>query len=182
MRRWGGRTLTAAPEHLVNFLIALRQGIQFLLQGSFVHGVLLFQLLTEQRFFRMTETLEQEQADNKARMQAITDELRSASDTGDAVRIVRSAFSQFKQQNRNMSTINILRSPKFNQLVESHELRSASDTEDDVRRFIGEIREYASITELDETILNRLIDKIIADGSAVHRTSQNPARPSCHAQ
>ena len=41
------------------------------------------------------------------------------------------------------------------------ELRSVSDTEDDVRRFIGEIREYASITELDETILNRLIDKII---------------------
>ena len=41
------------------------------------------------------------------------------------------------------------------------ELRSANDTEDDVRRFIGEIREYASITELDETILNRLIDKII---------------------
>lgn len=62
----------------------------------------------------MTETLEQEQADNKARMQAITDELRSV-----------------------------------------------SDTEDDVRRFIGEIRECASITELDETILNRLIDKII---------------------
>ena len=62
----------------------------------------------------MTETLEQEQADNKARMQAITDELRTA-----------------------------------------------SDTEDDVRRFIGEIQEYASITELDETILNRLIDKII---------------------
>ena len=71
-------------------------------------------ILTEQRFFRMTETLEQEQADNKARMQAITDELRSA-----------------------------------------------SDTEDDVRRFIGEIREYASIKELDEAILNRLIDKII---------------------
>ena len=71
-------------------------------------------ILTEQRFLRMTETLEQEQADNKARMQAITDELRTA-----------------------------------------------SDTEDDVRRFIGEIREYASITALDETILNRLIDKII---------------------
>ena len=71
-------------------------------------------ILTEQRFFRMTETLEQEQADNKVRMQAITDELRTA-----------------------------------------------SDTEDDVRRFIGEIREYASITELDEAILNRLIDKII---------------------
>ena len=66
------------------------------------------------RSLRITETLEQEQADNKARMQAITDELRTA-----------------------------------------------SDTENDVRRFIGEIREYASITELDETILNRLIDKII---------------------
>ena len=62
----------------------------------------------------MTETLKQEPADNKVGMQAIADELRSA-----------------------------------------------SDTEDDVRRFIGEIREYASITELDKTILNRLIDKII---------------------
>ena len=71
-------------------------------------------ILTEQRFFRMTETLKQEPADNKVGMQAIADELRSA-----------------------------------------------SDTEDDVRRFIGEIREYASITELDKTILNRLIDKII---------------------
>jgi len=71
-------------------------------------------ILTEQRFLRMTETLEQEQADNKARMQAIADELRIA-----------------------------------------------SSADSDVRRFIGEIREYASITELDETILNRLIDKII---------------------
>lgn len=71
-------------------------------------------ILTEQRFLRMTETLEQEQADNKVRMQAITDELRIA-----------------------------------------------SSADSDVRRFIGEIREYASITELDEAILNRLIDKII---------------------
>ena len=71
-------------------------------------------ILTEQRFLRMTETLEQEQADNKARMQTITDELRIA-----------------------------------------------SSADSDVRRFIGEIREYASITELDDTILNRLIDKII---------------------
>lgn len=71
-------------------------------------------ILTEQRFFRMTDTLEQERADNKARMQAIT-----------------------------------------------AELQAAGDTEDDVRRFIGEIREYAFITELDETILNRLIDNII---------------------
>ena len=71
-------------------------------------------ILTEQRFLRMTETLEQEQTVNKARMQAITDELRIA-----------------------------------------------NSADSDVRRFIGEIREYASITELDETILNRLIDKII---------------------
>lgn len=76
----------------------------------------------------MTETLEQEQADNKTRMQTITDELRTV-----------------------------------------------SDMEDDVRRFIGEIREYASVTELDETILNRLIDKIIIsaveviDGEKVQR-------------
>lgn len=71
-------------------------------------------VLTEQRFLRMTETLEQEQTDNKARMQEIM-----------------------------------------------NELRVADSAEDDVRRFIGEIREYASITELDEVILNRLIDKII---------------------
>ena len=70
-------------------------------------------ILTEQRFLRMTETLEQEQADNTARMRAITDELRIT-----------------------------------------------SNADSDVRRFIGEIREYASITELDEAILNRLIDKI----------------------
>jgi len=85
-------------------------------------------VLTEQRFLRMTETLEQEQADNKARMQAITDEL---------------------------------------QVV--------SSVESDVRRFIGEIREYASITELDEAILNRLIDKIyisaveVIDGEKVQK-------------
>ena len=36
-----------------------------------------------------------------------------------------------------------------------------------MRRFIGEIREYASITELDETILNRLIDKIIINAVEV---------------
>ena len=70
-------------------------------------------ILSEQRFLRMTDTLEQEQAENKARMQEITDELRTA-----------------------------------------------SSVDSDVRRFIEEIREYASITELDETILNRLIDKI----------------------
>jgi len=85
-------------------------------------------VLTEQRFLRMTETLEQEQADNQARMKAITDEL---------------------------------------QVV--------SSVESDVRHFIGEIREYASITELDEAILNRLIDKIyisaveVIDGEKVQK-------------
>lgn len=77
-------------------------------------------ILTEQRFLRMTETLEQEQTVNKARMQAITDELRIA-----------------------------------------------SSADSDVRRFIGEIREYASITELDEVILNQLIDKIIVSAVEV---------------
>ena len=85
-------------------------------------------ILTEQRFLRMTETLEQEQHDNKARMQDITDELRIA-----------------------------------------------SSAEDDVRRFIGEIQAYASITELDEAILNRLIDKTfisaveVIDGEKVQK-------------
>ncbi len=85
-------------------------------------------ILTEQRFLRMTETLEQEQHDNKARMQDITDELRIA-----------------------------------------------SSAEDDVRLFIGEIQAYASITELDEAILNRLIDKIfisaveVIDGEKVQK-------------
>ena len=84
--------------------------------------------MTEQRFLRMTETLEQEQTDNKARMQAITDELRIA-----------------------------------------------SSADSDVRRFIEGIREYASITELDEAILNRLIDKIyigaveVIDGEKVQK-------------
>ena len=77
-------------------------------------------ILTEQRFLRMTETLEQEQSDNKARMQEITDELRTA-----------------------------------------------SNADSDVRRFIGEIQESASITELDEAIRNRLIDKIIVSAVEV---------------
>lgn len=40
------------------------------------------------------------------------------------------------------------------------ELRTASSVDSDVRWFIGEIREYMSIAELDEAILNQLIDKI----------------------
>ena len=79
-------------------------------------------ILTEQRFLRMTEKLEQEQTDNKARMQEISDELRTA-----------------------------------------------SNADSDVRRFIEEIQEYASITELDEAILNRLIDKIYISAVEVIR-------------
>ena len=45
-----------------------------------------------------------------------------------AARIVRTAFSKFKHQNRDMSTINILRSPKFNQLVESQTLKAIANS------------------------------------------------------
>lgn len=70
-------------------------------------------ILTEQRFMKMTEALEQEQAAGKARTQEIMENLRAASG---------------KNEN--------------------------------VRRFISEIRECATVTELDEAILNRLIDRI----------------------
>ena len=43
-------------------------------------------ILTEQRFLRMTETLEQEQVDNKARIQEIADELHIASNADSDVR------------------------------------------------------------------------------------------------
>ena len=85
-------------------------------------------IMTEQRFLRMTETLEQEQTDNKVRMQEIMDDLRAV-----------------------------------------------SSADSDVRRFIEEIQGYASITELDEAILNRLIDKIyisaveVIDGEKVQK-------------
>ena len=34
-------------------------------------------------------------------------------------------------------------------------------SEGDVQMFMGEIRRYAAITELDETVLNRLINRIL---------------------
>lgn len=52
-------------------------------------------------------------------------------------------------------------------LLWRNELRIASSADSDVRRFIGEIREYASITELDEAILNRLIDKIVISAAEI---------------
>lgn len=40
-------------------------------------------------------------------------------------------------------------------------LRDSVDQESDIRQFIGEIRKYESITELDEGVLNHLIDRIL---------------------
>lgn len=84
-------------------------------------------ILNEKRFLQMTETLEQEQAQNKSRTQEIMDTLsRSASKDNDV-------------------------------------------------KFISEIRKCASITELDEAILNRLIDRIgisevqVVDGEKVQK-------------
>ncbi len=34
-------------------------------------------------------------------------------------------------------------------------------SEGDVQMFVGEIRHYAAVTELDETVLNRLINRIL---------------------
>lgn len=58
----------------------------------------------------------------------------------------------------------------------TNKLRIASNADSDVRRFIKGIREYAFITELDEVILNRLIDKIyigsieVVDGEKVQKS------------
>lgn len=40
-------------------------------------------------------------------------------------------------------------------------MRRSDEQESDVRMFISEIRHYATITELDETVLHRLISKIL---------------------
>lgn len=37
----------------------------------------------------------------------------------------------------------------------------SDEQESDVRTFISEIRQYATITELDETVLHRLINKVL---------------------
>ena len=85
-------------------------------------------VLTEQRFLKMTASLEEEQERNRGRMQEITDILREV-----------------------------------------------DGRESDVRQFVEEIRQYSAISELDETILNRLIDKIligaveIVDGEKVQK-------------
>ena len=40
-------------------------------------------------------------------------------------------------------------------------LHRSNEQENDVRSFIREIRRYAAIQELDETVLNRLISRIL---------------------
>ena len=71
-------------------------------------------VLSEQRFLKMTATLDQEQEANRKRIQDLT-------------------------------------------LL----LRQSDEQEGDVRAFIQEIRKYATIQELDEAVLNRLISRIL---------------------
>ena len=71
-------------------------------------------ILTEQRFLKLTATLEQEQEANRKRLQDLV-------------------------------------------LV----MRHTDEQESDLRIFVKEIRKYATIRELDEAVLNRLISKIL---------------------
>ena len=71
-------------------------------------------ILTEQRFMKLTATLEQEQEANQKRLQDLL-------------------------------------------LM----MRHSDEQENEVRTFIKEIRRYATIEELDEAVLNRLISKIL---------------------
>jgi len=71
-------------------------------------------ILSEQRFVKLTATMEQEQEENQRRLQEL-------------MRMLQQSDAQ----------------------------------ESDVRTFIREIRRYATIQELDETVLNRLISKIL---------------------
>ena len=71
-------------------------------------------ILTEQRFMKLTATLEQEQEANQKRLQDLM-------------------------------------------LM----MRHSDEQENEVRTFIKEIRRYATIEELDEAVLNRLISKIL---------------------
>ena len=71
-------------------------------------------VLSEQRFLKLTATLETEQEQNQRREQELT-------------------------------------------LM----MRQSDGQENDVKTFIGEIRQYAKIKELDESVLNRLVDRIL---------------------
>ena len=71
-------------------------------------------ILSEQRFVKLTATMEQEQEENQRRLQEL-------------MRMLQQSDAQ----------------------------------ESEVRTFIQEIRQYATIQELDETVLNRLISRIL---------------------
>lgn len=71
-------------------------------------------ILSEQRFMKLTATLEQEQDANQRQMKEL-----------------------------------------------SELMRHSDEQENDVRTFIREIRQYAAIEELDETVLHRLIHKVL---------------------
>ncbi len=71
-------------------------------------------VLSEQRFMKLTATLEAEQEQNQHRVQELM-------------------------------------------LI----MRQSDGQESDVKAFIGEIRQYATIKELNETVLNRLVDRIL---------------------
>lgn len=71
-------------------------------------------ILSEQRFVKLTVTMEQEQEENQRRLQEL-------------LRMLQQSDAQ----------------------------------ESEVRTFIREIRQYATIQELDETVLNRLISRIL---------------------
>ncbi|MCI7357632.1 MAG: DUF4368 domain-containing protein [Parabacteroides sp.] len=71
-------------------------------------------ILSEQRFVKLTATMEQEQEENQRRLQEL-------------MRMLQQSDAQ----------------------------------ESEVRTFIREIRQYATIQELDETVLNRLISRIL---------------------
>ena len=71
-------------------------------------------ILSEQRFMKLTATMEQEQEENQRRLQEL-------------MRMLQQSDAQ----------------------------------ESEVRTFIREIRQYATIQELDETVLNRLISRIL---------------------
>lgn len=71
-------------------------------------------ILSEQRFVKLTVTMEQEQEENQRRLQEL-------------LRMLQQSDAQ----------------------------------ESEVRTFIWEIRQYATIQELDETVLNRLISRIL---------------------
>lgn len=71
-------------------------------------------VISEQRFMKLTATMEQEQEENQRRLQEL-------------MRMLQQSDAQ----------------------------------ESEVRAFIREIRQYATIQELDETVLNRLINRIL---------------------